>query len=337
MRPIPFFTSRDGMHKMKNRKKSKYSGKKYKRYRKGFWSRYKGQRKWKYTRCIITLKQILAEKPDPYRVRPPHTVGRPPANPKDILIFLMFKQLLCLSYLDTESFLLWVCEEKTWIMETTPDANTVQDHISDIPLSYLEGMLKETIRCLGDHEVIVIIDATGLSLNQYGRWMTVRNGKRKTKKKFIKIHLAIDKASGKILVGICSKGWKHEHKFGVQLVKALRRSLLKQGTTIHAELLDSGYLSREMTDEIERSHAKPYIKMKKNSTTRSGRKPSWKRNIRIQKDHPDEFMKEYCYRVVIEGVISALKKMFGSMVSSRKRPHQNVEVLCRLILWNCMH
>jgi len=322
---------------MKNRKKSKYSGKKYKRYKKGFWKRYKGQRKWKYHRCILEMKRILDKKPNPYHVRPPNTVGRPPANPKDILIFLMFKQLFCLSYIDTESFLLWIYEDKNWLMDSVPDANTAQEHIRDIPLSYLKDMLKETIRCLSDHEVTVIIDATGLSLNQYGQWITVRNKKKKVKKKFIKLHLALDKKSGKILVGICSKGWKHDHKFGVQIVKSLRRSLARQKTSIDIELLDSGYLSRDMTSEIERSHATPYIKMKKNSTTRSGRSPSWKRNIRYQKDQPEEFMKEYCYRVVIEGVISALKKLFGSTVSSRKRPHQNVEVLCRLILWNFMH
>ena len=102
-------------------------------------------------------------------------------------------------------------------------------------------------------------------------------------------------------------------------------------------LFDSGYLSYEMTDEIEKCKAKPYIKMKKNSTTRSARRSSWKQNIRFQKDHPYEFMKEYCYPVVIDGIISALKKLFGSTVSYKKRPHQNVEVLCRLILWNCMH
>ena len=94
--------------------------------------------------------------------------------------------------------------------------------------------------------------------------------------------------------------------------------MLKHGKTIKAELLDSGYLSREMTDEIEKSNAKPYIKMKKNSTTQSKGSPSWRRNIRFQKDQPDEFMKEYCYRVVIEGIISALKKMFGSVISFKE-------------------
>lgn len=257
------------MQKMKKgtfvRKRSKDSGRKYKIYNKGFWRRYKGQRKWKYSCCILGMKRLLNDKPDPYTVRPTNTVGRPPANPKDIL---MFKQLFCLSYMDTESFLLWICGERLWLMETAPDANTVQEHISDIPLQYLADMLKETIRRLNDNDVTVIIDATGLSLNRYGQWMNVRNRKKKTKKKFVKIHLAVDKDSGKILVGVCSKGWKHEHKFGAQIVKSLRRSFSKHGKTIKAELLDAGYLSWEMTDEIEKSNAKPYINMKKNSTTR---------------------------------------------------------------------
>jgi len=275
-------------------------------------------------------------KPDPYVVRPSGTVGRPPARPKDIVIFLMFKQLFCLSYLDTESFLMWICEDKPWLLEAVPDANTVQDHIGDLPFAYLSDLLQETVRDMDGRGMTVIIDATGLSLNQYGQWIRVRNGKRKAKRKFIKVHFAVDRDSGRILVGLSSKGWKHDHKFGVQLVKALRRFTLRSGGTIKAELMDSGYLSREMTSEVERSCTKPYIKMKSNSTTRAGGSSSWRRNIRLQKDHPERFMEEYCYRVVIEGIISAFKKVFGSMLASKKRRHQDVEVLCRFVLWNCM-
>jgi transposase len=122
----------------------------------------------------------------------------------------------------------------------------------------------------------------------------------------------------------------------VQLVKALRRFTSRSGGTIKTELMDSGYLSREMTSEVEHSHATPYIKMKSNSTAKAGGSASWRRNIRLQKDHPEEFMEEYCYRVVIEGIISAFKRVFGSMLPSKKRYHQDVEVLCRFVLWNCM-
>jgi hypothetical protein len=59
---------------------------------------------------------------------------------------------------------------------------------------------------IDENKVTMIIDATGLSLNQYWRWMNVRNGKRTMKKKFVKIHLAVDRDNGKNLVGLCSKG-----------------------------------------------------------------------------------------------------------------------------------
>jgi transposase len=81
----------------------------------------------------------------------------------------------------------------------------------------------------------------------------------------------------------------------------------------------------------------PYIKMKSNSIARAVGSSAWRRNIRLQKDHPEEFMEEYCYWVIIEGIISAFKKVFGSMLASKKRRHQDVEVFCRSVLWNCMH
>ena len=51
-------------------KQYKYSGCKYKRYRKGFWVGYKGQWKWNYTRYILGLKRLPANKSDSYLLRP---------------------------------------------------------------------------------------------------------------------------------------------------------------------------------------------------------------------------------------------------------------------------
>ena len=48
-------------------------------------------------------KTIREGKTGPLHGAPPSCmVGRPAARLKDIVIFLMFKQLFCLSYLDTE-------------------------------------------------------------------------------------------------------------------------------------------------------------------------------------------------------------------------------------------
>lgn len=59
--------------------------------------------------------------------------------------------------------------------------------------------------------------------------------------------------------------------------------------------------------------------------------------VRFQREMPEEFMKSYCYRVVIEGIFSAMKNIFGVVIRSRKRHNQDVEVLSRLVLWNYMN
>lgn len=76
------------------------------------------------------------------------------------------------------------------------------------------------------------------------------------------------------------------------------------------------------------------IKIKSNTTARAGAHLPFRRMVRGQEERPEEFDAVYCYRVVVEGVISALKRLFGHTVASSRRRNQNVEVLCRPILWN---
>lgn len=49
---------------------------------------------------------------------------------------------------------------------------------------------------------------------------------------------------------------------------------------------------------------------------------------------PEEFMRSCCHRVVTEGIVSAMKNIFGVLVRSRKRHNQDVEVLFRMVLWD---
>jgi hypothetical protein len=81
------------------------------------------------------------------------------------------------------------------------------------------------------------------------------------------------------------------------------------------------------------------IKMKSDTTARAGAHPVFRQMVRNQQEWPEEVDAVYCCRVVAEGVISALERLFGHTVASRKRHNKNVEVLCRLVLWNhrCLH
>lgn len=322
------------------RKRSQYSGRKYKRYTKGFWPRYKKQRRFRYQRVIANIKRRLKDLPNPYETKKtlaPDIPGRKPVPPKTILMCVMFKELFDLSYMDTESFLKWVTQGHPYLMGKVPAANTIQEHVQDIPLVYLENMLKEVIKILENNEVILVMDATGLSTHQYGCWQTVRKASKKKKRKFVKLHISMDLKSNLILMGFSSKGWKGDHPFGIRMIDKLRGKFKRFGITVEEGLADSGYRSRKMAIKIGEMGGNPLIKVRSNDTARKGGSKEWREMVLQQRERPNEFKKSYCYRVVIEGIISALKHIFGALVRSRKRHNQDVEVLTRLILWNFMH
>lgn len=186
------------------RKRSRYSGRKYERYKRGYWRRYRRQRKQRFQRVLGNLKTRLARRPDPYQTRPPGTGGRPPMPPKAVLMALMFKVLLDLSHLDTEAFLRWVSNEDR--LMRVPAASTLKEHMEDIPEEYLQELLMECASCLEGQGLAILLDATGLSTEQYGRWRTSRLSSRKVKRMFVKVHLSMDLKSKVILAGLGSKG-----------------------------------------------------------------------------------------------------------------------------------
>lgn len=277
----------------------------------------------------------MDEMDEPYKMHEPGTRGRPAVPPKEIVICLVLKVLFVMSYNDISAFLTLLCGNcKVPLLKNVPAANTIQEHVKDVPKKYLDAVITELLRRGGHLEITVVIDASGLSTEQYGQWLKGKHARKKVKKKFVKIHFAIDLRSNMVIAGLSSKGYKHDSPFGHKLLKILRKRMKELGITIDKVIEDSGYLSRAMCMEIAKLLAAPFIKMKKNTTSNARRMPEWKAMINLQKEHIEEFMRTYCYRVVIEGIISAIKKNFGPMVFSKKRENQDKENMCRYIAWN---
>ncbi len=316
------------------RKKSRYSGLKYRRYRKGYWRRYRKQRKQRYWRVIANIKTRLEDRPDPYDVKEAGTPGRPAIPPKDILVCVLIKVLFGMSYMDTESLLIWLMGEGNCLMKKVPGSSTMQEHMEDIPLSYLEAMIKESVRVLEGCNVTLLMDATGISTRQYGRWKTSRLCSKKVKRRFVKVHLGLSLERNIILIGFSTKGWKGDHAFGLRMLEKIRGGLKRSKVNLEKVLGDCGYTSRKMASLVGSMDGKPFLKIRKNHTARKKGSKEWSPMVRFQKEMPEEFMRSYCYRVLIEGMISAMKNIFGVLVRSRKRHDQDVEVLSRMVLWN---
>lgn len=317
------------------RKVSQYSGRRYARYTKGYWRRYRKQRKFRFRRAVYNLHRLLEERPDPYRTHPPRTPGRPAIPPKTVLLGLMMRTLLDLSYLDTESFLLWAVGG-TALMERVPAASTLQAHMGDIPTRYLESMILDAVPTLERSGIVLMVDATGLSTRLYGRWRSASRASKRVKRKYVKVHMVMDLERKLVLIGAASKGWKGDGPFGRRLLKRVRGPLKRAGMSVDCLLGDTAYASRETATLVESLGAEPWMKTRVDATTKPRGHPAWKRMVRSQREDPEAFLARYCYRVVIEGIIGAIKATFGRTIRSRKRHHQDVEVLCRLVLWNCM-
>lgn len=318
-------------HVTKVRKRSRYSGRTYARYRKGYWHRYRRQRKGRFLRILGNLKARLAAKPDPYPVRAPGARGRPPMPPKAVLIAFLMKVLLDLSYNDAEAFLRWATFEG--LVVRVPAASTIQEHVADISEAYVEALLLECAAAL-DGSLVLVLDATGLSTQAYGRWRTARFASRKVRRRYVKVHLSVDLEKKVVLLGLASKGWKGDAPFGLRLLGRLGSALRRFGLRVERAMGDAAYGTRALATQVEDLGGTPCFKVRRDATGKAGGHPAWRRMVLRQRGDPEGFRALYAYRVVIEGIISALKRLFGTTIASKKRHNQNVEVLCRLLLWN---
>jgi hypothetical protein len=104
---------------------------------------------------------------------------------------------------------------------------------------------------------------------------------------------------------------------------------------------DSGYLSTENCRLIVGKGGTPFIRPK---CTSIGWKPGKKimygnpyyDMMERYKKNPDEWMKQYHQRSVIEAVFSGLKRRLGGTVASIKRGIQHVEIALKIIVYNLM-
>ena len=77
-------------------------------------------------------------------------------------------------------------------MQSIPDYSTINRRINRLDIKVIDDGGKE----LKDEYIIIAIDSTGIKVTNRGQWM---NEKWKIRKGYLKIHVAVDVKSKKIL------------------------------------------------------------------------------------------------------------------------------------------
>ena len=266
-------------------------------------------------------------------------MGRPPADPRAMVICLIIKAIFRLSYRSVYSLLSSNVEyRKICKIKHLPAYNTVQEHVKDVGEGYLNRLVKQTsaaiMRVQRRDACSSACDGTGIAIREYERWFDVRNSKKSRKRSFVKLHAHVttDKEMPFFLSARVTKGYKGDSKQLKHLMSQKNRQIALENVA-----LDSAYLSRRNAQLVANHGANPVIKLKSNTASAHSKGyPAWNRMIHEAWENKESYESTYHRRAVIEGIFGAFKHRFGREVASKIRHNQNVEVLCRVVAWNIL-
>lgn len=182
-----------------------------------------------------------------------------------------------------------------------------------------------------DKPCTLIVDASGLTISKKGDY--IEEKWIRDKKEFIKLHIAVDEKSEKIVSFRITKGNIHDNtrKFG-PLVKDSAKKY-------HIDKVygDKAYDNRKNFNILDDLNAEPAISIRKNAPTRSKGCPLRRDEVLlIKKLGYDGWrqLKDAGRRWIAEIVFSSIKRVLGEDLLSKKFKAQKVEAGLKVTLYN---
>jgi transposase len=159
------------------------------------------------------------------------------------------------------------------------------------------------------------------------RWLTVRHGRRKRRKDFLKLHFIVDCKSLLILSFKVTPPFKADSKQVEELLKFIKDLGRLCG--------DKAYLSRKICNLIAKHGGVPYISVKRNITKiRAKGSKAWREMLVMYKRSRKLYKKRYHRRSLAETAVSTVKRRFGHTLYSTKRRAQKNELRLKVLTYN---
>ncbi len=258
-------------------------------------------------------------------------MGRPKANFKDIIKSLLVMSYHGMSYRRTQSDLKKMFEEE--LLKSIPPRSTLNDYSNKEEVKkIIEKLIQLSSLFFVDNEDCVILDSTWFGQRMYsGGFRKVYDKKNAPLQKVRKLHVACLKNSKIIAYAKATKGTKHDSPF----FEELARSIVKNGFSIRTLIADSGYSSKNnyvICKELGIFDA--YIDFKSHNRTRRAKSDLWREKLRLYREQKEVWNETYRFRVIIEGIFSAIKRKNLNYLRSRKETAQDVEVLLKCLVYN---
>jgi transposase len=213
-------------------------------------------------------------------------------------------------------------------MAETLCPKTITKYLEDPALTdLLRELIRESASPLASVEDRFAVDSTGFTTSVYERFIDVKYGGKKTRKRWVKAHVICGVNTHVITDVIVAD----DHSADAPQLPELVTNTAQRFTMSEVSA-DKAYLSHRNFDAIESVGATPYIPFKIGNT---GEGPAlWRKMWALYQYKSDVFLARYHARSNVEATFSAIKRKFGGAVRAKGFVAQRNEVLCKCLAFN---
>ena len=275
--------------------------------------------------------QNLCDFIDPLNFEQLQIMGRPKANFKDIIKALGMMSYNGMSYRRTQTDLKYMFENE--LIRYIPPRSTLNDYSNDIKIKkMIERLIQISALFFNENEDTLILDSTWFGEKMYhGGYKKVYDKKHSPLSVVRKLHVGCLRNSKIIAYAQASKGTEHDSPHFEDCV----RTICKNGFHIKTLLADAGYSGKtNYTLCRELGIMDVFIDFKSNATLRRAKSDIWREKLRLYKEQKEIWNQSYRFRVLIEGVFSAMKRKNLNYLRSRKENAMDVELLLKALVYN---
>jgi transposase len=213
------------------------------------------------------------------------------------------------------------------LKEVVPDFTTIWWRVERMKINLDPNINPEK------NDIVIAVDSTGIKVTNRGEWILDKwKNKKRMRKGFIKIHVAVDIKTKKIVSMSVTK----EDVYDGKMLKELVDDVSKKHS-IKKVLADGSYDSKDNFRYLDKLNIVPVIKVRKNSSVKNNticipRKLS----VIQQLDDIKRWKKRHGYgmRWMAESAFSSIKRTFGEHVSSAKWNNIVNELMLKASIYN---
>jgi hypothetical protein len=259
-------------------------------------------------------------------------IGEPFHYPNTFLLLLGHaKAYFHLPYRQTEGITQAHAKGKVPLI---PDFTTINRRINRLDIKINKDDNKD--KKFKDEYIVIAIDSTGIKVTNRGQWMRDK-WHIKNKKGYLKIHVAVNVKTKKILSMKVTDEHVHDSKALPELVEGVIKSDNTTTSAIGKLFADGAYDNNDIFRYLSDNEIQPCIKVRKNSRVR-WRKGNILRNLSVL-DQRNDLQKwkdsvSYGKRWIVETVFSCLKRRFGEYVYSVKLKNMIQEMMLKVSLYD---